>query len=146
MKDQNYANHIRFYPPHHFVFYPLMLALTAGAIYFGIRAEDDTKVLWIFMVIALAVMVWLSFMLRQHYALTLQNRIVRIELRFRYFALTGERLELLEPRLSQGQLFALRFASDEEFPVLVKRALAENLSGDQIKKAIVHWQPDHSRV
>nr|WP_255416485.1 MULTISPECIES: DUF6526 family protein [unclassified Flavobacterium] len=32
-------------------------------------------------------------MLRQHYALILQNRIVYLELRYRYFSLTGKTLE-----------------------------------------------------
>ena len=47
-------------------------------------------------------------MLRQHYALTLQNRIVIGEMRYRYFVVTGRRLEPLEEKLSEGQLFALR--------------------------------------
>jgi hypothetical protein len=69
-----------------------------------------------------------------------------LELRFRYFAITGKRLELLEPDLSFAQLAALRFASDEEFAPLVERTLKENLSAQQIKKLIVHWLPDHMRV
>ena len=85
-------------------------------------------------------------MLRQHYALTLQDRIVRLELRYRYFALTGERLELFENQLSQSQLFALRFAPDDELPGLLKRALQENLSGNAIKKSIINWKPDYHRV
>ena len=35
-------------------------------------------------------------MLRQHYALTLQNRIIRLELRYRYFTLTGKRFEEID--------------------------------------------------
>ena len=85
-------------------------------------------------------------MLRQHYALTLQNRIVRLELRYRYFALTNERLELLENNLTDDQFFALRFAPDEELPALVKRATAENLSGTAIKKSIQNWKGDYNRV
>ncbi len=85
-------------------------------------------------------------MLRQHYALTLQNKIVRTELRYRYFVITGTRLEVFEKDLSEGQLFALRFASDEELPSMVQRAIAENLSPNAIKKAIVNWYPDHHRV
>lgn len=85
-------------------------------------------------------------MLRQHYALTLQNRIVRTELRYRYFVITGTRLEVFEKDLSDGQLFALRFASDEELPSLVQLAISEKLSGKAIKKAIVNWFPDHHRV
>ena len=85
-------------------------------------------------------------MLRQHYALNNQNRIVRLEMRFRYYTLTHERLEPLEINLSFGQLAALRFASDEELPTLVQRALKENLSPKDIKKSIRVWLPDHMRV
>lgn len=85
-------------------------------------------------------------MLRQHYALTLQDRIIKLEIRYRYFSLTGERLELLEEKLSDSQLFALRFAPDEELPNLVNKAISENLSGTQIKKSIQNWRADNQRV
>lgn len=145
MEPQNFKNHIRFYTPHHFVFYPLMLILLAISIYFSIY-EENLRTVWIFISILNIAITLLSFMLRQHYALTLQNRIVRLELRYRYFTLTNERLELLEDRLSDSQLFALRFAPDEEFPQLLNRAIAENLSGTAIKKSIQNWRADNERV
>ena len=85
-------------------------------------------------------------MMRQHYALTLQNRIVITELRYRYFVITGKRLEPLEERLTEGQLFALRFAPDNELEELAGRAIRENMPPDAIKRAIVYWKPDNSRV
>jgi len=94
----------------------------------------------------LVIIAWLSFMMRQHYALNNQNRIVRLELRFRYYVLTGKRLEPIEQKLSFGQLAALRFASDEELPALTERAVNENLSSDAIKKSIKNWQADNMRV
>jgi len=145
MKKQDYKNHIRFYTPHHFVFYPLLLILLGVSVYF-IFGREKESLLWIFISILLLLFFGLAFMLRQHYALLLQDRIIRLELRYRYFALTNERLELLEDRLSDSQLFALRFAPDEELPALVKKALDENLSGNQIKKSIQNWKPDHHRV
>lgn len=145
MSVQNYKNHIRFYPLHHFVFYPIMLLLIVGAIYFGFQGKENVLI-WIFIVIILIVTVFLSTMMRQHYALTLQDRIVRLEMRYRYFSLTHERLELIEHQLRDSQLFALRFAPDEELPNLVKKAIEENLSGNRIKKNIVNWFPDNNRV
>lgn len=145
MAVQNYKNHIRFYPPHHFVFYPVMMALLAFSIYTAIN-DDLNQKLWVFISIILFVIGWLAFMLRQHYALVLQNRIVRGELRYRYFVITGTRFEPMEQLLNEGQLFALRFAPDAELPNLTQRAVAEKLSADAIKKAIVNWFPDHQRV
>lgn len=142
---QNYKNHLRFYPPHHFVFYPLLMVLTAFAVYRSF-AEPHNHYLWMFMAVILVLTGWLAFMLRQHYALTLQNRIVVLEMRLRYFVLTQQRLELVEERLSFGQIAALRFAPDDELPALVERTLKENLSPDEIKKSILNWLPDHKRV
>jgi len=145
MEAQNYKNHIRFYPPHHFVFYPVMLVLLGISIYFSF-CDENLRNIWIFLSLINVIIVWVAFMLRQHYALILQNRIVRLELRYRYFTLTNERLELLENNLSDDQFFALRFAPDEELPGLVKRASAEKLSGDVIKKSIQNWKGDYHRV
>lgn len=145
MKPQNYKNHIRWYPPHHFVFYPVMMALFIVAIYQAIYNEPD-RLLWIFLSTIVAIIIWVAFMLRQHYALTLQNRIVIGELRYRYFVVTGQRLEPLEEKLSEGQLFALRFAPDEELAELAQKAISENLSANAIKKSIKNWKADNRRV
>ena len=145
MATQNYKNHIRWYPAHHFIFYPVVIALLAIGIY-GWNHYPDSKWLWASVSVIAILLGWLSFMLRQHYALILQNRIVVMEMRFRYYVITGERLEKFAPQLSFGQIAALRFASDEELPSLVKRAVAENLSSKEIKKAIKNWLADENRV
>ena len=145
MKKQNLENHIRFYPPHHFVFYPVTLILLGISIYFASTCKDQ-RAIWIFIAVLIALIIWVAFMLRQHYSLILQNRIVRLELRYRYFALTNQRLESLEKNLDDSQLFALRFAPDEELVDLVQRTISENLSGTQIKKNIKNWKGDYNRV
>lgn len=144
-KPQNYSNHIRFYPPHHFVFYPVSFALTATAGWYAWHDEVN-RPLWLFITAILILVIWLALMLRQHYALTLQNRIVLLELRYRYFTVTGARFEPLEQQLIQAQLFALRFAPNDELPALTQKAITENLSATAIKKSIVNWLPDYSRV
>ncbi len=143
---QNYKNHIRYYTAHHFVFYPVIMALAGLSVYFAFGGTDHAALLWIFLALAFFVIGWLSFMLRQHYAMTGQNRTVVLEVRFRYYVLTHERLELMEDRLSFGQIAALRFASDEELAALVERTLKENLSPDEIKRSIKNWLPDNKRV
>ncbi len=143
--EQSYKNHIRWYPPHHFVFYPLMLGLLVFAAYQGYSREAE-RTLWLFLAALSAVVIWVAFMLRQHYALTLQNRLVIGELRYRYFVVTGQRLEPLEEKLTEGQLFALRFAPDEELALLAQKAISENLSANAIKKSIKNWKADNRRV
>ena len=145
MASQNFKNHTRYYTVHHFVFYPLLLiALFASVIAYN--HHPDQRELWIAIVSIFIFIGWSSFMMRQHYALGNQDRIVRLELRFRYFALTGKRLEQLESNLNSRQLAALRFASDEELSALVDRASKEKLSAREIKNSIVNWLPDHMRV
>ena len=142
---QNYKNHLRFYPAHHFVFYPIVTALFAFAMWQGFTDEVSSK-LWFFAAVLVFIIGWLSFMLRQHYGMTLQNRVVILEMRLRYYVLTNQRLEVLEEKLNFGQIAALRFASDAELPPLVQRTLAENLSPFEIKQAIETWLPDHRRI
>ncbi len=145
MTEQNYSNHIRYYTPHHFVYYPVVFtsALISGTFIFTRPGE---WLLWLTITGVFLLLAWLSFMMRQHYALINQNRTVRLELRLRYYILTQERLEVYEKKLSLGQLFALRFASDEELVPLLKRTKDENLTPKQIKRLIKNWLPDHLRV
>jgi hypothetical protein len=144
MKKQSFKNHIRYYTPHHFIYYPVVMTLLVFSVYFIFTSED--KLIWIFISAVFIVLFFLAFMLRQHYALTLQNRIVRLELRYRYFSLTGKRLENFEQRLKDDQLFALRFAPDDELIELIEKTLFANLSGTEIKKAIKNWKGDYNRV
>ncbi|RDI56314.1 DUF6526 family protein [Flavobacterium glaciei] len=144
METQSYKNHIRYYPLHHFVYYPIILTFLVFSVYFSFTTEDS--LIWAFISAVFVVLFCLAFMLRQHYALTLQNRIVRLELQYRYFSITGKKLEDFEQQLNDDQLFALRFAPDNEFTALTQRALYENLSGKEIKKAIQQWKGDYERV
>ncbi|GAB3507661.1 DUF6526 family protein [Emticicia fontis] len=145
MAEQNYKNHVRYYIPHHFIFYPVVLILIGVCIYFSTKYEDQQPI-WVVLAIILLLIAWLSYMLRQHYALMNQDRIVRLELRFRYYLLTNKRLEHIEPRLSLTQLLALRFASDEELAELIEETAAINLSAKEIKQSIKKWTPDYMRV
>jgi glucan phosphoethanolaminetransferase (alkaline phosphatase superfamily) len=144
MEKQSFKNHIRYYTPHHFIYYPIIMALLACSVYFILTTEN--KLIWTFITAIFVVLFCLALMLRQHYALTLQNRIVRLELRYRYFAQTWKRFEDIENQLNDDQLFALRFAADEELKGLIDRTLLENLSGTEIKKAIINWNGDYDRV
>lgn len=144
MEKQSLKNHIRFYTPHHFVYYPIVISFLVFSVYFAFTTEDT--LIWSFISAIFVVLFCLSFMLRQHYALTLQNRIVHLELRYRYFSLTGKRLENFESRLNDDQLFALRFAPDDEIIELIEKTLTKNFSGTEIKKSIVNWKGDYERV
>ncbi len=145
MKQQNYKNHIRWYVPHHFIFYPILLTGLFCSIYFVCSVEANA-LLWVAITFLLFLVLALSLLVRQHYGLGNQDRIVRLELRLRYYILTQKRFEEIESQLTFSQLAALRFAPDEEFIQLMQRALKENLSGDAIKRSIKNWLPDTMRL
>jgi Family of unknown function (DUF6526) len=145
MSKQNYRNHRRYFIPHHFIFLPAM----GFCIVWGImQASKDSanELEWhLFSLLSFALL-YLALMLRQHYALGNQNRIVRLEFRLRYYQLLHEPSAKAEEKLSFGQIAALRFASDDEFKILLQRAISEGLSPDAIKKSIKNWQADDMRV
>ncbi|MXV14580.1 hypothetical protein GS398_04670 [Pedobacter sp. HMF7056] len=145
MKVQNYGNHAKYYAAHHFVFYPLLVFFIGCTIHHAIKDPERAPEFWA-ITVTLVMIGWLSFMVRQHYALGNQNRIVRLEMRLRYYQLMHERFEPLESKLSFGQIAALRFAADEELVALVKLAAETGLSSREIKRAVKNWEPDHMRV
>ena len=138
-----------FYPWHHFVLLPLALLMAGYAVlrYTKVASDDDqTARLW-FTVAALAVIgLGVLVMLRQHYALQLQDRICRLEVRQRYFEVSGQRFAELEKQLSLAQILSLRLAGDAELPALAQAAAAEKLSPKDIQARITDFQFDSMRV
>src|SRR4051812_46566075 len=95
MKEQQYSNHRKIYPLHHLLFYPA-LAFTTVTCAVMTQRDAGNSVLWTAIVALLIFIAALSLLLRQHYALGNQNRIIRLELRLRYYILTQKRLEVIE--------------------------------------------------
>ncbi len=137
------------YAPHHFILLPaaLVLAIYGIKCYLNVAGDNDqTARLW-FTVAAMAVVsLGTLVLLRQHYALKLQDRVIRLEVRQRYFELTGQRFAALEARLTLKQILNLRLAGDAELPALAQAAAAENLDGKAIQARITDFQPDTMRV
>jgi hypothetical protein len=140
--SQNLANHSRFDPFFHFFLLPVIVALWIHNVVLLVRHPGWEHLWGLLLVTALAV----TAVKTRVYAVKVQDRVIRLEERLRLAALLPEPLRSQIAKLSESQLIALRFASDEETPALVQRALSENLSRAGIKKAIKNWQPDYWRV
>ncbi len=145
MNKQNYSNHIRFYAPHHFILLPLLLILLGVGIW-QVFSDDENQILWILFSTLIFLILFLTIMLRQHYALTIQDRLLRLEFKQRYFEIYGKRSDEVEKLLSFGQMAALRFAYDDEFIILLEDAVKNKTSAKEIKKSIKNWRPDLLRV
>ena len=140
---QNFKNHVRYNPLHHFILSPLTLVGVILSI--ALLFSDHSLTEKIFFLI-LALSVFLASLIARLYATKNQDRTIRAELRLRYYILTGNRLEELEDKLTMAQLVATRFASDKELAALIERAAKENLSPKAIKESIKNWTADENRV
>jgi hypothetical protein len=144
-EPQNFKNHTRFHPPFHFFVLPILLLNFFFAIWATIRHWPVHAHLFIWWIV-LSMVLFMAFGLSRSYALTAQDRIIRLEERLRFAALLSPDLLARSQALTVRQIIGLRFASDDELPALVKRALDENLTEKQIKQAINNWRPDYLRV
>ncbi len=142
MTPQNLANHKRYHPLLHFIILPLSLVGLVLAAIGLLNTSSENLITSILLTLAFFLLFCIAGIARM-YSLKVQDRVIRNEENFRHFVLTGKPLD---PQLRIGQIVALRFASDAEFPELAKRASAEKLRSSEIKKAIQQWRPDTYRV
>ena len=142
MKTQNLSNHVRVHPLYHYVAVPLSLVLIPASIINLFFILDLTSV----MLLMSMLLLHLSIFFARDYAKKNQDRIIRMELRLRYYLLTNQRLEELEGQFTTAQLLALRFCSDEEFMDMVSNPTTKTKTPIQIKQSIIQWEADWMRV
>ncbi len=143
---QVFANHRRFDPWYHFFVAPVVVISFFVALWGFIKSLSGGFSAWAaWNVIVWAAAVTLTLLLRI-YPLKTQDRIIRLEERLRLATLLDGPLKARIGELDGRQLVGLRFAPDAEVPALVKAALDEKLSGEEIKKRVQNWRPDTFRV
>ncbi|WNB91701.1 DUF6526 family protein [Bacillus sp. NEB1478] len=140
MNEQNFKNHARMHPIYHYVLSLLVVGGLISSIVYLVKTDD--KFLGVLLVVMSLIFV-VIFVLLRTYPLKAQDRAIRAEENLRYYVLTGK---LLNPKLTPGQIVALRFAPDEEFVALADRAASENMAPKEIKQAINNWKADHFRI
>ena len=139
---QSYQSHARRHLPFHFFLIPVLLTNLVISIVYLVRHASLAAAWMVVLSFALVVM---AFLARSN-PIKVQDRLIRLEERLRLTALLPDSLRARIPELTEGQLVALRFASDAEIPKLVEETLRENLSKKDIKKRIENWRPDFFRV
>lgn len=142
MSEQNFKNHSRIVPLYHGVAGILIILGFGGSIVNLLHADAHTHYSAALLVVVFFVLI-IIFWYARVFALKAQDRAIRAEENFRHFILTGKPFD---KQLRMSQIIGLRFASDEEFPGLAKKAVDENMDQKQIKQAVQNWKADHNRV
>ena len=139
---QTYENHTRFDPPYTFFLGPVALLSVPFALWTLWQNPGLATVAHVVAALAFVIAV----VKIRTYALKVQDRVIRLEERLRLMELLPEKTRKRIGELTEGQLVALRFASDAEVPALVEKVLETGMKGKEIKKAIQTWRPDYFRV
>jgi hypothetical protein len=89
----------------------------------------------------------MGFLSARMFALTVQDRVIRLEERLRYQRLLPADLQPRIGEFTVNQLVSLRFASDAELPALARRVLDEKMNERKaIKQLVKSWRPDYLRA
>lgn len=143
VRTQTFANHRRVFPLYHYFAAPIFALNIVYTAIIAFRAPTLGNI-WSFV---FALGIGASLLAARTMVLIVQNRIIRLEQRLRLVSLLPEHLRGRIVELNLSQLVGLRFASDGELTSLVERCLAGELkNGDEVKRAITHWQADFLRA
>ena len=141
---QNLKNHARFVPAYHFVAFFIVGVNVLWTIYKLVRPPFMWgEVMAFFLAIAIGIIYWYI----RVFALTVQDRIIRLEMRLRLQQLLPDDLKKHIGEFSVGQLVALRFAGDAELPALARKVIEGDIKDRKaIKAMITDWQGDYLRA
>ncbi len=145
LRPQSFENHTQ----HDVAFYSYSIGVIIFAVImgYGLHTVNKTIPLHGLQYIApIFFAVLFSFILLKvrGYATTLQDRIIRQEVQFRYYVATGT---LLPDPVTLRHMIALRFAGDNEFTALVDKVVSNpSQTSKEIKHQIKNWKSDHARV
>jgi hypothetical protein len=142
-QQQSYANHARIIPGYHYVTFGLLFA---AFLWNSWRTVTDFTVDRLMLLSLNVAVVLLAFYARV-FALTAQDRVIRLEMRQRLSQVLPADLRARVNELTPRQLVGLRFAGDEELPDLVRTVLTDRVSDVRaIKRMVRNWQADYLRV
>ena len=141
-ESQNFANHRRIVPLYHVGIFGILAVNLIWRVVQLVRGASWETLLDLAVAIAL---LGLSFYARL-FALTVQDRIIRLEMRLRLKEILPADLRGRIDELTRDQFVALRFAGDAEVPDLFREVLTNNIGNrDEIKRRIKDWAPDYLR-
>ena len=142
-KTQSFENHARVVPGFHGFVFPV---LGVNLIWSLVQLRHGFAFAPLLNVLLAAALVGLFFYARI-FVLTVQDRVIRLEMQLRLARLLPADLQARIGEFTVNQLVSLRFAGDDELPALARQVLQEKL-GDRkaIKRRIKNWQGDFLRA
>jgi hypothetical protein len=142
-KIQSFENHSRVVPPYHMFVIPVFMINFVWRLIqlrYGITFASIMNVL-----LAAAFIVLVLY--ARLFSLTVQDRVIRLEMRLRLERALSPDLRSRIAEFTVPQLVSLRFASDQELPLLAQQVLDEKLNDRKtIKRRIKDWQADFLRA
>jgi hypothetical protein len=140
---QSFKNHTRIVPAFHVVTLGIFVLNLVWALLRLVKYPAvDTA-----MTVLLAVAFIMAAVFARVFTLTVQDRVIRLEMRLRMKEVLPADLQARIPELTRGQLVALRFASDSELPDLCRKVLTDKITDKKaIKLMVKDWQADHLRA
>ena len=142
-KPQSFENHTKLVGPYHGFVLPVFIA---NLLWAGYRLRSTPSADSAIRLLLAAALVVLFFYARI-FALRVQDRVIRLEMRLRLRELLPADLRARIPEFSHGQLVAMRFAGDAELPAIAAQVLRDNIRDKRtIKKMVKDWQADHLRA
>ncbi|MSR22314.1 MAG: hypothetical protein EXR92_02030 [Gemmatimonadetes bacterium] len=142
-RPQDLSSHRRWLPAYHFMVIPVLLFNIGFAIWYFIRVPTAWNMWTIVVAVALLALGFLARVM----ALTVQDRLIRLEMSLRLKEVLPGPLAARAADLTPKQLVGLRFASDPELPGLIERCFSGELQNDEaVKKQIKNWRPDWLRA
>ena len=140
---QSFEHHTRWVPPFHFVVLPILLVNLIWSLWQAFKAPSWPTILAALVAFALFGLAIFA----RNFALTVQDRVIRLEMRLRLEKLLSADLKGRIADLTVDQLVGLRFAGDDELAALVREVLEKNIADrKEIKRRIKSWQADHQRA
>jgi hypothetical protein len=141
-QPQNFANHRKIVPLYHVATFGILAINLIWRLVQLVRWTSWQALLDLLVAFALLGL----FFYTRIFALTVQDRVIRLEMRLRLMGILPADLKGRIDELSRDQFVALRFASDAEMADLMREVLTNNItSRDEIKRRIKNWTPDHLR-
>jgi hypothetical protein len=142
-RTQTYKNHARIFPLFHYVAFPILFLNfinTIRHVYLTPNRSTAWQVVVAFGVLAL-------LFAARAMAIAVQDRVIRLEMQLRLARVLPADLQSKIATIKRGQFVALRFASDEELPELVRAVCEGRLqTAKEIKLRVKNWQADWLRA